>query len=340
VKTIMFIVFLLMFVSCKGGGSSGSSASSDTLVSMSIYMDKPIEGLTYTTSRGRSGMTDSSGALDCYNSELVLFNIGEQPVGMAVCQADKQWLLFELSGAVNQLAMSSVDIVIATLDIDQDSSNGYQLPDTSISTVNSGIDAIHTSPASNRTGSVPINLLVGDLYPDLSRDYVNDAASAVVKNTISGLVDTYQDLVKTNDFSNMFVAGGTVATTSFTGDLSTCGYDDIGFHVQEYTTWNGVTFIPDTSKITVSLFVYLGGVQQTVFKFHLLDSEDNVFISRLFVIADYRTGILSIDGNTSTDSQNSVNGTFKIIDDNNFTELCNISFTASCVDLNVDGACD
>lgn len=95
-RFLSFLTLATMFVlvSCSGGGSGGSGSPTTPKtpspsygdVINGVFLDAPIEGLSYSATSGQSGVTNSSGEYECQENSTVTFSIGSSTIGTAECK--------------------------------------------------------------------------------------------------------------------------------------------------------------------------------------------------------------------------------------------------------------
>ncbi len=74
---------LVLLLSACGGGSSSPSSSSSSASLTGVFVDAPVAGLSYQTSSGVSGTTDSQGRFNYAAGDTVTFSVGGLTLGSA-----------------------------------------------------------------------------------------------------------------------------------------------------------------------------------------------------------------------------------------------------------------
>jgi len=167
-STLYVLGSAFFIAGCDRGGSSDTSTAPVT-TSVGIFLDSPVEGLTYT-SKSTSGITNAAGEFNYVKDEEITFSFGQVQLGGA-----------KGKGVITPMDLMSADhdsevvqamaSFLQSLDKDGDHSNGVQLNSQVASLLNGQLG----------TGNVDfteILNLVGDNDPATS-DPVTDALTAL-----------------------------------------------------------------------------------------------------------------------------------------------------------------
>lgn len=113
---------------CLGGGSSSSGDRSSRPEPLTgSFLDSAVEGLSYMTAT-RSGVTDQDGTFTYMEDEAVTFALGETALGGAYGGDVLTPLEINNSMALEDPRVVNLLRLLQSLDVDQDPSNGIQLP--------------------------------------------------------------------------------------------------------------------------------------------------------------------------------------------------------------------
>ena len=126
-KNKLFLVSLVAFSTMGAVSCGGSSDSvSGPIVLTGVFVDSPVEGLSYRSS-SRSGVTNSSGEFTYIEGEVVTFYIGDIVLGAALGEAEVTPL--ELAGTddVNDNAVVNMLRFLQTIDEDGILDNGIKI---------------------------------------------------------------------------------------------------------------------------------------------------------------------------------------------------------------------
>lgn len=116
----------LLLVGC----SSDSTESSQTDLATGYFIDAPVEGLSYSTSSGLSGVTDAQGRFHYKRGEKVRFSLGKLDFGEA--QPTAEGLVSPEQLTQKEEAQTLMLRTLQALDIDNDPSNGITIPNSAI----------------------------------------------------------------------------------------------------------------------------------------------------------------------------------------------------------------
>lgn len=125
VTLVAAVVSVLALSGCGGGGGGGTSSSTVT----GSFVDKNVEGLSYTTSGGGSGVTGAAGTFTFTSGETIHFTLGNVDFGTAI--ADKAVSPIDLvagGSSTNTAVLNRVRFLIM-LDADGNADNGIQITD-------------------------------------------------------------------------------------------------------------------------------------------------------------------------------------------------------------------
>ncbi len=113
---------LLALAGCGGGGSSG-----DAPIQSGVFTDSAVAGLSYTTSSGLSGVTDSEGRFQFREGDKVIFKLAGVTIGEATGATLITPANITEEGEEGN-RFTNLLILLQTLDTDGDPSNGIGLP--------------------------------------------------------------------------------------------------------------------------------------------------------------------------------------------------------------------
>jgi hypothetical protein len=82
IKSLLTILLSVVLISCGGGGGSTDNSGGTTgTFATGVFLDSPVEGLTYETSSGLSGTTDSDGTFSYKTGDSVTFKLHNITLG-------------------------------------------------------------------------------------------------------------------------------------------------------------------------------------------------------------------------------------------------------------------
>jgi hypothetical protein len=85
VRCAYFGMLVLFLSACGGDGSSSTSSSGSGSASLTgVFVDAPVVGLSYQTSSGGSGTTDSEGKFNYASGDTVTFSVGGLTLGSVI----------------------------------------------------------------------------------------------------------------------------------------------------------------------------------------------------------------------------------------------------------------
>ncbi len=104
----------------------GSSSSDTTDIETGYFIDAPVEGLSYKSASGLSGVTDSAGKFQYRKGEKVRFSLGKLDFGEATPTA--KGLISPTELAQNEEQVTLMLRTLQALDSDNNASNGITIP--------------------------------------------------------------------------------------------------------------------------------------------------------------------------------------------------------------------
>jgi hypothetical protein len=150
IMSTLLLFFTAFIAACGGGGGGGGGGGSDdddddddTTVRTGVFIDGPVQGLSYETAT-QSGVTNANGEFDYINGETVTFSIGGIVLGTADAAAEvSPFDLFGMNPPTTELALrlqlntrndvtgfdraANVAFLLVSLDNDADPDNGIDL---------------------------------------------------------------------------------------------------------------------------------------------------------------------------------------------------------------------
>ena len=197
-------------------GSAGSNTG--------IFLDSEVAGVTYTTSSGLSGTTNSSGQFSYSAGDTVSFSIGDVSLGSVTAAAVLTPV--EVMGASGTADQKVVNLarLLQTLDSDGDPSNGIEI----------------TSSASNalQGKSLDFNVPVDTFTSDSTIAQIQTAVGKTLISATSALNHLHTTLnerslsSKVSSDSQLQAMGGTLGSFSFTSTNTLVGAAKNGLQTQ------------------------------------------------------------------------------------------------------------
>ncbi len=196
ITTLSLTAITALFIGCGGGGSSsttnnatssvagGSTSSTATLKNGGIFVDAPVQGLSYTCqASGTSGTTDATGRYDCAQDDTtVTFGIGSRNLGTtAIAEVITPKSFF--NGANREDEILNLAQLLQTMDKDGNPDNGIELDETAILNWQSN----HTGFDAANFDSEIANILGKALVSETAaREHMNNALAAFGISGIAG----------------------------------------------------------------------------------------------------------------------------------------------------------
>ena len=155
IKTIFSLVLSLTFVGCglKDSGSSSSPDSGSSSASsyiQSTFFDAEVQGLTYVTQEGVTGVTGVNGAFFCIQGETVTFYLGTLELGTAVCgEVVTPVDLVENASGYTDATVVNIGQILTSLDTDGDLSNGIVIDPNVLNYDGNTVDVSNVSQVSS-----------------------------------------------------------------------------------------------------------------------------------------------------------------------------------------------
>jgi hypothetical protein len=287
----LFLACSLAITGCGGGGSS--SATSPTSPSASVvgsstgtFVDSAVSGVTYSTTSGVQGTTDSSGHFNYNAGDKITFTVGTLTLGTVT--ASNLITPIDLSNT-NFNIQNNLLVLLQSLDSDNNPSNGITITPALANQVASSLD-LTVSPSQFSTNLhalipsitiVPLATAQANFQTALStttppttttsplqlaKDFVNKSNTMI--SSANTVFTTYQpaNLVNTSELSSAAVAIGNIAQNAYlqsagsaksfsTAQLQTIlnGYDSYQFsnlnNLSVSTTSGGTVIITGTFNI-------------------------------------------------------------------------------------------
>src|SRR5690625_3087431 len=124
-------------LSACGGSSSSSSPSKSptptTKTTTGVLSDSPVDGVSYSTDSGKTGVTQNGGKFDYIVGDEITFSLGEFVLGSyKPTHADETVTPVELTEAIpddtyRDYAITNLLVLLQSLDTDGDPSNGINI---------------------------------------------------------------------------------------------------------------------------------------------------------------------------------------------------------------------
>ncbi|MBD3798254.1 MAG: hypothetical protein IE887_11160 [Campylobacterales bacterium] len=111
-----------------GGGGDSSSGTPPTSTVTGQFIDAPVQGLSYSCSSGKSGVTNSNGEYTCNSGDDVTFSINGVVIGIVAAQATAitPYTLFPNNTA------AAINLARLLQSLDDDSSDNIITIDTAL----------------------------------------------------------------------------------------------------------------------------------------------------------------------------------------------------------------
>ena len=122
------LVLSLLLSACSGGGGDSSSGTPTASTVTGQFIDAPVQGLGYSCSSGKSGVTNSNGEFTCNSGDDVTFRINGVVIGTAAVQitAITPYTLFPNNTA------AAINLARLLQSLDDDSSDNIITIDTAL----------------------------------------------------------------------------------------------------------------------------------------------------------------------------------------------------------------
>lgn len=134
---LLTAVSLCGLTACGGGGGGGSPVASTT--STGVFLDSVVEGISYRTAT-ISGKTNSSGEFRYVVGETIIFSIGS--IDLPSVKANSTITPLEIANTtdVNHQIVSNILVLLQSLDVDGNPSNGIKITDTAHAAATTAVD--------------------------------------------------------------------------------------------------------------------------------------------------------------------------------------------------------
>ena len=135
-------LLLPLFAACGGGGGGGGGGTPPPdntppppVIEMGVFIDSPVEGLTYQSGSNPEGTTDANGMFDYIVGETLRFSVGGVQLGTL---PDGQAVVtpYDFGAAAENIAR-----LLQTLDADANHLNGIDLAAAAIALAGTAMDA-------------------------------------------------------------------------------------------------------------------------------------------------------------------------------------------------------
>src|SRR5690554_8089727 len=124
----------VLLTACGGSSSSTPKNSTSTnKTATGVLSDSPVDGVSYTTNSGKTGVTQNGGKFDYVVGDEVIFSLGEFILGSYTpTHADETVTPVELTQAIpddtyRDYAITNLLVLLQSLDTDGDPSNGINI---------------------------------------------------------------------------------------------------------------------------------------------------------------------------------------------------------------------
>jgi len=121
--SIAIFSLLAVLTGCESKDSSNSGTT--TATTTGVFVDSPVEGLSYLCSSGVNGLTNNLGQFTCNTGDTVSFSLGGYSIGSCtIGDIVSPYTLYPDNGD----ASLNVAQLLQTIDADNDPSNGITIP--------------------------------------------------------------------------------------------------------------------------------------------------------------------------------------------------------------------
>jgi len=184
IKSSIISTAALLLAACGGGGDSSTGTTTTT----GVFVDSPVEGLSYVCSSGANGSTNALGEYTCNTGDTVTFSLGGYTIGSCTAAATvSPYTLYP----ENNEAVLNIAQLLQTLDTDNNPSNGITIAENF-----SALDGVGTAPTDAAFDSSIETILAVTLVSE-------DDAIAHINETL-GLPSV------TNGFTSEWIEGKTL----------------------------------------------------------------------------------------------------------------------------------
>ena len=127
-RLLSLLVFGTLLSGCGGGGESSSSQTPPPApVRTGVFLDAAVEGLSYTSTSGESGVTNAAGEYKYKDGAMVTFSLGSiQFPAVAAARTVTPFSFFESRNLHDPELLNTLRL-LQSLDADKDPSNNIQL---------------------------------------------------------------------------------------------------------------------------------------------------------------------------------------------------------------------
>ncbi len=262
-KSILLASTFSVAVSLAGCGGSNSGTGE---IKTGIFVDSPVEGLTYVSGK-TTGKTDAAGTYKYEDGQAVTFKVGD--ISLATIYPKALVTPVDLvTGAVDETnaTVTNIAIFLQTIDYDSDPTNGIQISAQADAAAKGKVMSF-TVPTATYTTDTSIRAIfdaitatskagVHDLVTDVNAQ--SQLRSALLARFIGNYEGTYTGGAA-GSFSLSVDAAGTVTGSGKTGSADTYAITGtvVSKGVITFTGANGIAFtgtiVPDTGAMTGTL---------------------------------------------------------------------------------------
>ena len=190
--SILTAAIMIGFLGCGGGGGGDTASTTNT----GTFIDAPVAGLSYETSSGIKGVTDSAGHFSYNDADTVTFKLGSVTLGKSV--AHSVVTPYELSTHPEYIAY-----LLQNLDSDGNLGNGIQIPQDLPSV---DVDLNDLTSIENALKTIKDSLKDKYTFPDISLD---EAKSNLEKDTLAVAYEKIDNLNNKIFYVDRFTPFGT-----------------------------------------------------------------------------------------------------------------------------------
>ncbi len=192
-----------LVVGCGGGGDSSTpSATTKT----GYFIDARVEGVSYTTSSGLSGITDPQGAFQYRDGDTVTFKLGNN-ITLGSTKGASIVTPLDLVGTSSTTDPKVLNIVALMLSVDSDGdpSNGIKVDSTKVPSVSSPVDMSQTT-----SPPAPIQNAIDSVGTATAQAHINATIAEIMTSHIAG---SYSGSFTRTSGDPSCASGGTVNVT-------------------------------------------------------------------------------------------------------------------------------
>lgn len=247
--SMAIVATTLAFSGC-GGGSDSATTSTATITGQ--FIDSAVQGLEYSCSSGKSGVTDLFGHFTCNVGDNVTFSINGFEIGSALAQ---EVVTPKTLFSGDATAYTNIAQLLQTLDSDNNPNNGITLDSnsTEVQALSSTVDVNFTqvdfdSVMTSYIGTSLVDETTANTHLDLTIQNISNSSNTLTELSVVVILNNVSESICQannpydhsydgySDFSDFLQAGGSMNLDYYATSKDCALYSSAGYcTVQDYS---------------------------------------------------------------------------------------------------------